>query len=356
MAPVAGALIPPTANAVLERRLRAKIEDRRGGNGSLGELAPLSVRIGLLQNSEAPSLASARLVVFAADHGLTVDDIGGPSSRATVTAVHRLMDETNPLVAIARAQGIELTVVDSGVAEPLTPHPRLLHRKIAHGTRNARLGGAMTTEQAHAAMRAGMEIGHSLGGDAVACAGIGSGSAQSAALVLACLSGAPLADLVDAGPTLMEPRNHLLRVLEEARKRHGHLDDPVELLAAVGGFEVAMLTGLMLAGASRRRLILVDGMPACAALMAASAIAPALPEYCVCTRSNPTPALSRALEVVGMKSAFDLGIDASDGTGAALAWPLLRCAAALLTPAGNQELKPLEGHERLVPGRSPSQK
>lgn len=358
MAPVPGALIPPTANAVLERNLRAKIEDRRGANGSFGELAQLAVRIGLLQKSETPSLSSARLVVFAADHGLAVDDIGAPSSRATVTAVLRLMDESTPLVAIARAQGIELTVVDSGVAETLTPHPRLLHRKIAHGTRNSRLGAAMTTEQAHAAMRAGMEIGHSLGGDAVACAGIGSGSPQSAALVMACMSGAPLGELIDPAATSAEAlRNHLLRVLDEARNRHGHLDDPVELLAAVGGFEVAMMTGLMLAGASRRRLVLADGMAACAALMVASAIAPAVPDYCVCTRSNPAPALANALELLGAKPAFDLGIDAVDGTGATLAWPLLRSAAALVAPVGYRgEGRLAPGHQQPVAGPSASQK
>lgn len=357
MAPVPGALIPPTANAVLERKLRGKMEDRRGANVALGELAPLALRIGLLQNSETPRLSSAQLVVFAADHGLAVDDIGGPSSRSTVTTVLRLMDESTPLVAIARSQGMELTVVDSGVADTLTPHPRLLHRKIAHGTRNSRLGVAMTTEQAHAAMRAGMEIGHALGGDAVACAGVGSGSAQSAALLLACLSGAPLRDLIDDGPTPVEAfRNHLLRVLDDARNRHGHLDDPVELLAAVGGFEVAMMAGLMLAGASRRRLVLADGMAACAALLVASAIAPALPEYCLCTRSNSTPALAGALELLGMRPVFDLGVDAVDGTGAALAWPLLRCAVALLAPVGEREGKPAADRERPVSGLSASQK
>jgi nicotinate-nucleotide--dimethylbenzimidazole phosphoribosyltransferase len=357
MAPVAGALIPPTANVALERKLRGKIEDRRGANLSLGELAPLAVRIGLLQNSETPRLSSAQLVVFAADHGLAVDDIGGPSSRSTVTTVLRLMDESTPLVAIARAQGIELTVVDSGVAETLSPHPRLLLRKIAHGTRNSRLGAAMTTEQAHAALRAGMEIGHALGGDAIACAGIGSGSAQSAALVLACLSGAPLGELIDVEPTPADAfRNHLLRVLDESRNRHGHLDDPVELLAAVGGFEIAMMTGLMLAGASRRRLVLADGMAASAALMVASAIAPALPEYCLCTRSNSTSALASAFELLGMKPAFDLGIDAVDGTGAVLAWPLLCCAAALLAPVGERDGRPAPGREHAVAGAPASQK
>ena len=267
------------------------------------------------------------------------------------------MDESTPLAAIARAQGIELTLVDSGVAEALPPHPRLLHRKIAHGTRNSRLASAMTTDQAHAAMRAGMEIGHALAGDAVACAGIGSGSAQSAALVLACVSGAPLADFIDPVDVPVDPmRNHLLRKLDETRNRHGHLDDPVELLAAVGGFEVAMMTGLILASASRRRLVLADGIAACAAVLVASAIAPAVPEYCLCTRSTPSPALGKALELLGMRPPFDLGVDAVDGTGAALAWPLLRSAAALLAPPVEREGKPAAAPARPVSAPAASHK
>ncbi len=357
MAPASGSLIPPTANAALERKLRGKIEDRRGASVSLGELATLALRIGLLQGSEAPSLSSAQMVVFAADHGLAVDDIGGGSARSTVTTVLRLLDESTPLVAIARAQGVEVTVVDSGVAETLAPHPRLLHRKIAHGTRNSRLSAAMTTEQAHAAMRAGMEIAHTLSGDAIACAGVGSGSAQSAALILACRTGAPVAAFIDVGPAPAEAfRNHLLQVLDEAQNRHGHLDDPVELLAAVGGFEMAMMTGLMLAAASRRRLVVADGMASCAALMIASAIAPSLPEYCVCTKSNPTPALAHALESLGARAVFDLGLEAVDGTGAALAWPLLRSAVALLAPRFERPGKPGSGSEPPVSGPSRSQK
>lgn len=327
-----GALIQPTANPVLERIIRAKLEQRRHVAGSFGELEALAVRIGLIQNSENPALSSARIVVFAADHGLAVDGIGGPTARSTAATVSALLDDSLPLAVFARLQGLELTVVDAGIAESMTPNARMLARKIAHGTRNCRAGAAMSTEQAHAAMRAGMEIGHTLGGSAVACAGIGIGSAQSAALVLACVSGAPLLEFVDSGPAVPEAlHKHVLRVLEEARSRHGHLEDPVELVAAIGGFEVAMMAGLILAAASRRRLIIVDGMSACAALMVASEIAPAVPDYCIYARSNDLPALGNALELVGGNVLFDVGLDSVDGTGAALAWSHVRCAAALLS-------------------------
>ncbi|MGZ8258968.1 MAG: nicotinate-nucleotide--dimethylbenzimidazole phosphoribosyltransferase [Caldimonas sp.] len=331
MAAVSGALIPPTANTALERTFRARIEQRRSVGGTFGELESLALRIGLIQNSASPELASARLIVFAADHGSAVDDIGGPSSRSTVAMVDRLLEKETPVVALAHAQGIELNIVDAGVAERLAHHPRLLTRKIAHGTRNSRLGPAMSTEQAHAAMRAGMEIGHQLSDSAVACAGIGSGSLPSAALLLSCLSGAPVHEFVDFAPEMAAAfRKNLLRVLEEGRARHGHLHDPVMLLAAVGGFEVAMMTGLMLSAASRRRVVIADGLGACAAWSVASEIAPALGDYCFAVRSSPSAALDRAFAMLATQPVQGVGIDSVDGTGATLAWPLLRAAAALV--------------------------
>ncbi|HEX7418182.1 MAG TPA: nicotinate-nucleotide--dimethylbenzimidazole phosphoribosyltransferase, partial [Steroidobacteraceae bacterium] len=298
---------------------------------------PLAVRLALIQNTLKPRFQSPRIVVFAADHGLAVDDLGAGERHSTAATVLALLSERLPLAVFARLQGLELTVVDSGVAEAVIPHVRLLARKIAHGTRNSRAGAAMSTEQAHAAMRAGMEIGDSLGGSAVACAGIGIGSAQSAALLLSCMSRAPLREFIDSGPGMAEGLlEHLLRVLEGARGRHGHLEDPIELLAAVGGFEVAMMAGLMLAAASRRRLIIPDGMAACAALMIASAIAPAVPDYCVHARSNRLPGLDRALALFGAQALIEVGLDSIDGTGSTLAWPLVRCAAALLTDVADQ--------------------
>jgi len=339
MAAAAGTgLIPPTANAALEAALDEKLESRRkASGGSFGELEPLAVRLGLIQNSaKKPRLQSPRIIVFAADHGLAVENVDGNHPRSTAATVLALLAGRLPLSVLARLHGLDLAVVDSGVAEPLSPQPCLLARKIAHGSRDSRAGAAMTTAQAHAAMRAGMEIGDLLGGSVVACAGIGQGAAQSAALLLSCLSGVPLRPLADSGPDMPEGLlEHRLRVLQEARNRHGHLEDPIEILAAVGGFEIAMMTGLMLVAASRRRLVIVDGMAACAAFKVAAAIAPAVADYCVLSRSNPQPGLDRALALSGQRALLNLGVDSIDGTGATLAWPLVRCAAALLGDASD---------------------
>ncbi len=323
-------LISATSNPLLEQALRRKLERRAETTGGVGELESLAVRLGLVQNTLKPRFEAPQLVIFAADHGLAVEGLGGHQSTAVL--IHRLLSAQLPVAVFARIQGLELSVVDCGVAESVPPHARLLARKIAHGTRNARATAAMSLDQAHSAIRAGMEIADSLAGNLVVCAGVGAGANESAALVVARIAGLPLADLLIAGPDMAEAElQHLLHVLQAAQTRHKEASDPVEVLAAFGGFEMAVMVGLMLVAASKRHLIIIDGMPACAALLVAARIAPAVTDYCIYSRSNSHQGLDQMLALFHASALLELGMESTDGTGATLAWPLVRCAAALLT-------------------------
>ena len=344
-------LIAPTSNTALEQALRRKLDRSAETAGSLGELEPLAMRLGLIQDTLTPQFSAPQLVIFAADHGLAVEGLAPPGRPTTAQLTDRLLSSQLPLAVFARLQGLELSVVDCGVAQRLAPHPRLLARKIAHATRNARVHAAMTLDQAHAAIRAGMEIGDALAGNVLACAGLGVGADQSAAMVLSRLSGTALSDLLIAGPDMEEATlAHLLTVLNGAQTRHVDAVDPVEVLAALGGFEVAVMVGAMLVAGSQRRLIIVDGMPACAALMIAARIAPAVTDYCVFCRSHNHRGLEQALKLFNASAVLELGMESADGTGATLAWPLLRSAAALLTEVLEAEDALPAGHDLLVAG------
>ncbi len=300
--------------------------------GGLGELQPLAIRLGLIQNTLTPRFETPQLTIFASDHGLAVDDIVEAGRPSTARIAHRILSSQLPISAFARIQGLELSVVDCGIAEAVPPHTHLLARKIAHGTRNARLSAAMSLDQTHAAIRAGMEIADSMIGNALACAGVGVGSHQSAALILARLSGVALSDLLTSGADMPEEElAHLLVVLQAAQMRHRAVTDPVEVLAAFGGFEMAMMVGVMLVAGSKRHLILIDGVPACAALAVAARIAPAVTDYCLFTRSHGHRGLDHALGIFDASALLELGMECVDGTGATLAWPLVRSAAALLS-------------------------
>jgi nicotinate-nucleotide--dimethylbenzimidazole phosphoribosyltransferase len=331
-------LVSPTTHPALERALHDKLQLRNEKGGSLGELEPLAIRLGLMQASLKPKLHDPQMLIFAADHGLAVDGILDLHARSTIETVHMFLSRQLPLNVFARAQGINATVVDCGVADTLAPHERLMMRKIAHGTRNARVTQAMTQEQAHAAMRAGMEIGDQLRGNATILSAVGVGSHESAALVLSRLTNSPIRELVLSGPDMdSDALAHLLVVLQGAHGRHRDIHEPMEVLAAMGGFEVAVMAGVILMAASKRHLLMIDGVPACAALMVASRIAQPVTDYCLFCRSHGHEGLDKALGLFRATALLELGMESTDGTGATLAWPLVRSAAALLTEVADGE-------------------
>lgn len=325
-------LISPTANPDLERALRQRLDRRCAIAGRLGELEPLAVRLGLIQNTLTPRLREPTLVLFAADHGLAIDGVALPNGRTTREQALLALQNRLPATVFAKNQGMQVSVVDCGIADPLSPQKRLLARKIAHGTRNSRVGPAMTIDQAHAGVRVGMEISDNLAGNVLACAGLGQGSMEASALVLSRLMDIPVRDFIVSGPDMHQDQlHHLLAVLQGSQAKHREVQEPMAVLAAFGGFELAVMVGAMLVAASKRQLILVDGMPACAALKVASMIAPPVTDYAVFCRSTSHRGLDEALALFHAAALLELGMECGDGTGATLAWPLVQCAAALLT-------------------------
>ena len=357
MSSVQGSPITPTAHPALERALREKLLRRSETAGSLGELEPLAVRLGLIQGNLKPSLYEPQMLVFAGDHGFVVDRIL-PPTRSTATQVRELLEARLPLPVFCRIQGVALNVIDAGVAEALPTHAGLMARKIAHGTRNTRVGPAMTLTQAHAAIRAGMEIADTRPGNLLAVAGVGEGAFEASALIIARLGdGSVSLRQLLATPTLLAQQDlsRQLVVLQGAQGRHKTVEDPVEVMAAFGGYEVAMMVGALLVAASKRSLIVIDGLPACAALLVASRIAPAVLDYCVFSRSHPHPGLTAALKLFEATALLEMGMSSTDGTGAVLAWPLINSAAALLTEVAEGELPgetyPAELDDVLVVGQ-----
>lgn len=330
--PIHQSLISPTANPDLEKSLRDRVDRHAAIAGSLGELEPLAVRLGLIQNSLTPRFRDPVLALFAADHGMAVDGVGTQWGRSTREQALLALQNRLPVSVFARTHGLQQVVVDCGIAESLTPHARLLARKIAHGTRNARVGPAMSLEQAHAGVRVGMEISDNLPGNVLACAAMGQGSAESAALILSRLVDLPVRDFVMSGADMrQEELARLLLILQAAQQRHREPQDPMDVLAAFGGFETAVMVGAMLVAASKRSLIIIDGIAACAALKIAARIAAPVTDYAVFCRSHVHRGLDEALALFHASALLELGLDSADGAGAALAWPMIRSAAALLT-------------------------
>ncbi|MEY8875603.1 MAG: nicotinate-nucleotide--dimethylbenzimidazole phosphoribosyltransferase [Leptothrix sp. (in: b-proteobacteria)] len=324
-------LIASTARPSLAQALQLKLDRRSAISGRMGELEPLAVRLGLIQNTLRPRLRQPQLLVFAGDHGLAVD-LATPAERTSATRVDDVLQARVPLPVFAHHQGLTLNLVDAGLATPMPVTPGVLARKIAHGTRNCRMAQAMSHEQLRAALRAGSEIADALPGNVLGCAALGLGSVEAAALVISRVTGLPLRQILNAGDTMasMTLEHHMV-ILQVALARHSAAEDPIEVLGAFGGFETAMMVGAMLRAAEKRHLILVDGLPACAALIVASHIASAMTDYCVFCRSSNHAGLDRVLAAFHSTALLALGMDSLDGTGIALSWPLLAAAASLLS-------------------------
>ena len=325
--------IEPTANAALAARLQHTIDHKTKPLGALGQLEILALQLGLIQRSESPTLVQPQMVVFAADHGIAAEGVSAYPQAVTTQMVANMLAGGAAINVFARQHGFALQVVDAGVAADLPAHPQLLARKIAFGTKNICLEPAMTRDQAESALSAGMAVMQSLPGNAVAFGEMGIANTSPAALLLARLTGASVIEATGRGTGLDDAQLlHKQAVLGRALLRHPASQplDALGELAALGGFEIAMMLGAMLQAASERRVVLVDGFIAGAAALVACQLVPAVRDYLVfCHRSAET-GHRRLLAHLNARPLLELDLRLGEGTGALLAWPLVLSAAAFL--------------------------
>ncbi|HEY2925392.1 nicotinate-nucleotide--dimethylbenzimidazole phosphoribosyltransferase [Piscinibacter sp.] len=318
-------------DAALARRLQHLLDNKTKPLGSLGALEALALQIGLIQQTERAQLLAPQLLVFAGDHGLAAHGVSAYPSDVTWQMVENFLAGGAAVSVLARQHGLDLTVIDAGVRHDFAPRPGLLDRKIAPGTADALNGPAMTDAQCAQAIEAGREVVRGSPGNAVLLGEMGIGNTSSASLLMARLSGEPIERCVGRGTGLDDARlAHKLAVLAAVLRRHAAARTPQEALAAFGGFEIAMMTGAALQAAHERRVIVVDGFIVGAALLVAARIAPAVLGYCVFAHRSGEAGHALLLQHLKARPLLDLGLRLGEGSGGALAWPLLASAVRVL--------------------------
>ncbi len=323
--------IEPTADADLAVRLQHRIDHKTKPPGALGRLETLALQLGLIQRSEAIRFDAPQMVVFAADHGIAAEGVSAFPQAVTLQMVGNMLAGGAAINVFARQHGFALQVVDAGVAGPLAAHPQLLQRKIASGTANICVGPAMSIAQAVQALHTGMAVVRDLPGNVIAFGEMGIANTSPAALLLARLAGLPLADVVGRGTGLDDTQlRHKQAVLQHALDRHPDAQEPLAVLAALGGFEIAMMSGAMLQAASERRVVLVDGFIAGAAALVACTLLPAVKDYLVFCHRSAERGHHLLLAHLRATPLLDLDMRLGEGTGALLAWPLLQSASLFL--------------------------
>ena len=318
-------------NEALALALQRQLDHKTKPLGSLGALEALALRLGLILGSDSPELRAPQMVVFAGDHGLTRRGVSAYPSDVTWQMVENFLAGGAAVTVLARQHGIGMTVVDCGVAHDFAPRPGLQIRKVGYGTADCSAEAAMTPAQCEQAIGHGIELVKSLPGNVLLLGEMGIGNTSPASLILARLGGLDIADCTGAGTGLDQPGiARKTDVLREVLLRHADVTDPLEVLAAMGGFEIATMVGAVLQAASERRVILVDGFITCAALLVASRLVPAVLQRCVFAHRSGERGHSLMLAQLEARPLLDLGLRLGEGSGAALAWPLLPSACAIL--------------------------
>ncbi|MGB4115218.1 MAG: nicotinate-nucleotide--dimethylbenzimidazole phosphoribosyltransferase [Polaromonas sp.] len=339
--------LPPieaTANAALAAKLQHKIDFKTKPLGALGRLENLALQLGLIQRRDTLAFTQPQMVVFAADHGVASEGVSAFPQAVTMQMVANMLAGGAAINVLARQHGFALHVVDAGVASDLPDHPQLIKRKIAHGTHNLATGPAMTAHQLNAALQAGADVLASLQGNVVAFGEMGIANTTPAALLLHRLAGVSLIDATGRGTGLTDPQLlHKQAVLTQAAALHASATAPLDALAALGGFEIAMMTGAMLQAAAERRVILVDGFIAGSAALVACAVAPAAKDYMVFCHRSAERGHHLMLAHLKARPLLDLDMRLGEGTGALLAWPMVQSAALLMNEMASFESAGVSG-------------
>ena len=343
-------LIADIANPQLTQALQHKLDHKTKPLGSLGRLEQLALRLGQIQGTASPDLQQPQMVVFAGDHGLAARGVSAFPSDVTWQMVENFLAGGAAVSVLARQHGLALTVVDCGVARDIAPRaavpgqPQLLVRKVAAGTQDASIGPAMTPAQCAQALHNGMDVVRGLPGNALLLGEMGIGNTSVASLLLARLCGLSLAECTGAGTGLDAAGIERKRaVLQQALDVNAAATAPLDALAALGGYEVATMVGAVLQAAAERRVILVDGFITSAAVLVASRLQPHVLQRCVFAHRSGERGHQLMLAQMQAEPLLDLGLRLGEGSGAALAWPLLPSACAILRDMASFEAAGVSG-------------
>ncbi|QTD46852.1 nicotinate-nucleotide--dimethylbenzimidazole phosphoribosyltransferase [Ottowia testudinis] len=325
-------------DAPLAAALQHKIDRKTVPHGALGRLAALAQRLGLILGTTEPRLTQPQLVVFAADHGVAARGVSAYPSDVTWQMVGNFVAGGAAVSVLARQHGIAQTVVDCGVRHDFEPAPGLLVRKIGPGTADFSQGPAMSAAQCADALRNGIELVKQLPGNALLLGEMGIGNTSPASCLAARLGGIDVGEVTGAGTGLDSAGiARKTAVLREALAANAGAADPLAVLAALGGFEIATMVGSVLQASAERRVIVVDGFIASSAVLVACRLAPPVLQRCVFAHRSDERGHARLLQLLGAEPLLDMGLRVGEGSGAALAWPLLESACRILNEMASFE-------------------
>ena len=326
-------LIPPVSSSI-NVDLKKKIDGKTKPPGSLGRLETLALQCGRIQNSLTPELINPTILVFAGDHGITEEGVSPYPQEVTAQMVLNFLNGGAAINVFCRQNNISLHVVDAGVKTDLPGHAELIKAKIGRGTKNFCKEPAMSLEECERAIDKGAELSRTVPVSTCNVIGFGEmgiGNTSSAAALTQRFTGLPVENCVGKGTGLddsgLAQKQNIIR---QALEKHAEIKEPQAVLSTFGGFEIAMMVGAMLESAVLKRIILIDGFIAAAAFLAASRIVPEIQQYAVFTHQSDEKGHAEILKYLQAEPLILLGMRLGEGTGAAVAFPILQSAVSFL--------------------------
>jgi nicotinate-nucleotide--dimethylbenzimidazole phosphoribosyltransferase len=317
----------------LEQQLKHKIDFKTKPLGSLGLLEDLALQVGLIQNTLTPEIKNPALLVFAADHGLTAEGISPFPKDVTWQMVMNFVAGGAAINVFCRQNNINLKVVDAGVDYDFPSGVPVVDAKIARGTRNMRVEPAMTSEECAAAIQKGRKLVQAeaaKGCNIIGFGEMGIGNTSASSLLMHRFLGVSVEECTGSGTGMYgDQLSHKVKILKEVAEKYDP-KTPAETLATFGGLEIAMMVGAMLEAARQRMILLIDGFIATAAALTAIQFNAEVRNNCVFCHSSNERGHKLMLEKLDAKPMLQLDLRLGEGTGAALALPLVQAAVNFL--------------------------
>ena len=328
------AIRPPDAEAM--SRAAARQATLTKPPGSLGQLEELSIRLAGMLRTEQPRIREKAIIIAAADHGVVAQGVTAYPQDVTPQMVLNFLSGGAAINVMCRQLGIRQVIVDAGVATELPPHPDLRTLGIGRGSADMSQGPAMTREQAMTCVEAGIGLAQECvesGVDLIGTGDMGIGNTTASAAITSAITGLPPEDVTGdgAGRPVAGPEHKIATIRRALEVNEPDPADGLVVLAGVGGFEIGVLAGVMIGAAAHGRPIVLDGFISGAAALVANAIAPAARDYMIAAHLSAERGHRAALEHLGLTPLIDLGMRLGEGTGAALAMPIIEAAAATLS-------------------------
>ncbi|GAC1529174.1 MAG: nicotinate-nucleotide--dimethylbenzimidazole phosphoribosyltransferase [Sediminibacterium sp.] len=347
--PVVSATCQAAENDELRKELLQLINNKTKPAGALGQLEDIALQTGLILQTSSPEIRQAHLVVFAADHGIAKTGLVNPYPQAVTTQMVRNFLKGGAAINVfCKQHQIALKIVDAGVnhvwKQEEVQNKNFIDCKMGYGTRNYLDQPAMTEEEVLQAIEKGKQIVQELAAGDCNCIGLGEmgiGNTSSASLIMSAVTGVAVRDCIGSGTgasvAQLKTKTTTLETVYKKHKLYELKNKPISLLAKIGGFEIAMMAGAYLQATKEKMIIVVDGFIATAALLPALQLDQNILHHCIFAHTSGEQGHEKMLTYLKADPLLNLGMRLGEGTGAALAIPLVRSAVNFLNEMANFE-------------------